>query len=193
MGAESEVLYMAIVGENMVVSLDYTLRLDDGSVVDSSEGNEPLEFIQGQGSIIPGLEKALYGMNIGDEKDVVVAPAEAYGEFNSELLESMPRSIFPADMELEEGMGLRMRTPSGEQVVVYVDTIEEDEVIVDLNHPLAGETLHFSVKVVGVRPATADEVASGLQQGCGCAECEGECGDCGEDECGDGEGCSCGR
>ncbi len=178
---------MPIIGDGVVVSLDYTLRLDDGSVVDSSE-DAPLEFIQGQGAIIAGLERALYGMNIGEEKDVVVAPEEGYGEFNSELLETLPRSVFPKDIELEEGMGLRMRTPAGETVVVYVDTIAESEVTVDFNHPLAGETLHFHVKIADLREATSEELANGLAGcGCGCATCESGCGDEQCDGCGDEE------
>jgi FKBP-type peptidyl-prolyl cis-trans isomerase SlyD len=185
---------MFTVGEKMVVSLDYTLCLDDGSVVDSSDEGEPLEFIQGQGAVIPGLEKALYGLGIGEEKDVVIAPVDGYGEFDSELLETLPRSIFPNDMELEEGMGLRMRTPPGESVVVYVDTIEESQVIVDLNHPLAGQRLHFHVKIADLREATDEELTAGLSS-CGCAECAGGCEDeaCGgcADCAGESQGCGC--
>lgn len=165
---------LMIVQDDVCVGIDYTLRIEDGEVIDSSEGRGPLEFIQGRGQIIPGLERALYGMALGDEKQVVVAPDDAYGEFDSELLESLPRSAFPADMDLEEGMGLRMRTQDGRTVVVYVRDANDENVTVDLNHPLAGKTLHFDVRIACLREATPDELAGGC--GGGCASCGGGCG-----------------
>ena len=168
-----------IVQDDVCVSIEYTLRLDDGEVIDSSEGRGPLEFIQGRGQIISGLERALYGMALGDEKEIAVAPDDAYGAFDSELLEILPRSVFPAEMELDEGMGLRMRTRDGRAVVVYVRDADDDNVTVDLNHPLAGKTLHFSVRIAGLREATPEELAGGC--GGGCSSCgDGCCGD--EDE-----------
>ena len=166
---------MLTVSDGTVVSMDYTLRLDDESVIDTSEGRGPLEFIQGQGQIIPGLEKELYGMNVGDEKLVVVQPSEGYGEFNSDLFETLPRTMFSPDIDLEKGMGFRMQTPTGQVVVAYVDEVREDEVVVNLNHPLAGETLHFDVSIADVRLASDEERAGG-----GCASCAG---------CGSGQGC----
>ena len=177
-GPESWLILM-IVQDDVCVGIDYTLRLEDGEVVDSSEGRGPLEFIQGRGQIISGLERELYGMALSDAKEVVVAPVDAYGEFDSELLETLPRSAFPADMELEEGMGLRMRTQDGRAVVVYVRSADDESVMVDLNHPLAGKTLRFDVRIACLREATEDE----LSGGCGgrCAACGGGCCD-GEDE-----------
>lgn len=177
-GPESWLILM-IVQDDVCVGIDYTLRLEDGEVIDSSEGRGPLEFIQGRGQIIPGLERELYGMSLGDEKAVVVAPADGYGEFDSELLETLPRSAFPQDMELQEGMGLRMRTQDGRVVVVYVRSSDQEQVVVDLNHPLAGKTLHFDVRIAGLREATDDELAGGCAGGC--AGCGGGCGD-NEDE-----------
>jgi FKBP-type peptidyl-prolyl cis-trans isomerase SlyD len=156
-----------IVQDGMCVGIDYTLRLDSGEVIDSSEGRGPLEFVQGHSHIIPGLERALYGMALGDEKDVVVAPAEGYGEFDSELLETLPLSVFPSDIELEEGMGLRMRTQDGRAVVVYVRSANDEGVVVDLNHPLAGKTLHFGVRIARLREASEDELAGGCGGGGG--------------------------
>ena len=163
---------MLTVQDNMAVSLDYTLRLADGQIVDTSEGREPLVFIQGQGQIIPGLERELYGMALGEEKDVVVAPVDGYGEFDSELLETLPRSIFPADIVLEPGMGFRMRTDTGQVVIVYIHSLEDDQVVVDLNHPLAGETLYFHVKIADLREASADELGGGCST---CSSCGGSC------------------
>ena len=152
--------------DNQVVSLDYTLRLDDGEVMDSSEGREPLEFIQGNGQIIPGLEKELYGMAVGDEKKVAVAPGDAYGELEPDNFEWVERGAFPADMALTEGMGLRMRdSNSGEVMEAFVAEIGPDSVKLDFNHPLAGETLHFEVKIAGLRDATSEELAHGHVHG----------------------------
>lgn len=178
----------------MVVSLDYTLKLEDGQVVDSSEGQEPLEFVQGQGAVIPGLEKALYGMIVGEEKQVVVEPEDGYGEFDSDLFETLPRDVFPADMVLEPGMGFRMRTDTGEVVLAFVDHMEDGEVVVNLNHPLAGKKLLFDVKVVDLREATPEELEAACTSCGGCSSCgEGcDCGDEGEEccDCGDdGEKC----
>jgi len=99
---------------------------------------------------------------------IVVEPGDGYGEFESDLFETLPRSIFPPDLELEEGMGFRMHTESGEVAIVYVDTIEDDAVVVNLNHPLAGERLFFHVKIVGVRAATPEELAGDCGGGCSC-------------------------
>jgi FKBP-type peptidyl-prolyl cis-trans isomerase SlyD len=162
------------VADDMVVSLEYTLRLDDGEIVDTSAERGPLEFLQGQGQIIPGLEQALYGMAVGDEKDVMVEPADGYGVRDPEALEPFPRDAFPPDLSLEPGMGLRMRDPAGRTVVAYVAAVRSDDVVLDFNHPLADETLYFHAKVSALRPATAAEMASGC--GTSCGGCSGGCG-----------------
>lgn len=160
----------------MVISLDYTLRLEDEGVIDTSEGREPLTYIQGQGQVISGLEQQIIGMEEGEEKDVVVSPEQGYGEYDSDLIETLPRSIFPPDVE--EGMAFRMRTDSGQVAVVYVEEVQDDQVIVNLNHPLAGKTLYFHVRVNEVREATPEELAM---------TCDG-CGGCSHEGCGH-EGC----
>jgi FKBP-type peptidyl-prolyl cis-trans isomerase SlyD len=180
------------VRESWVITMEYTLRLADGEVADTSEGGEPLEFIHGQGQIIPGLEEAVLGMQVGEEKDIVVAPADGYGEAEPELKETLPRDIFPAEMEV--GDAFRMRTDGGHTVVVYVESIDNEQVVVDLNHPLAGETLHFHVKIVGAREATDEDLAACAGCSC-CGEHDGDC-DCDDEEggcdCGSG-GCGCGH
>lgn len=168
-----------IVQDGMCVGIDYTLRLENGEAVDSSGGRGPLEFVQGRGQIIPGLERALYGMALGDAKEVVVAPADGYGEFDSGLLETLPRAAFPPHMELEEGMGLRMRTREGRAVVMYVHSVDDTNVVVDLNHPLAGKTLHFDVRIARLHQATEEELSGGCESGC--AGCGGGCGDGGNE------------
>ena len=162
------------VADDMVVSLDYTLRLDDGEIIDSSAGREPLQFLQGQGRIVPGLEEALYGMAVGDEKDVVVSPADGYGLRRPDASQALPRDAFPPDLKLEPGMGIRMRTPSGRIAVAYVAEVRADDVELDFNHPLAGETLYFRAKIAGLRPATEEELAPGCATCAGCSS--GECG-----------------
>jgi FKBP-type peptidyl-prolyl cis-trans isomerase SlyD len=149
------------VADDLVVSLHYTLRLDDGEVVDTSADSDALEFLQGKGNVIPGLESALYGMAVGEEKDVVVAPADGYGERDPDALEMVDRDVFPPDLALEPGMGIRMRDESGQPFVGYVADIRSEGVLLDFNHPLAGETLQFEVKVVGLRQATEEELAHG--------------------------------
>jgi FKBP-type peptidyl-prolyl cis-trans isomerase SlyD len=147
--------------DDLVVSLDYTLHLDDGEVIDTSQGEDPLEFLQGRGQIIPGLEQALYGMAVGDEKDVVVAPADGYGELDPDAYEMVDHDVFPPDLNLEPGMGLRMRGDSGEPLIAYVAEVRPEGVVLDFNHPLAGETLHFNVKISGLRSATSEELEHG--------------------------------
>ena len=147
-----------VVADDMVVRIDYTLTLANGEVYDSSDETGPLEYIQGQGHIISGLEEALTGMAVGEEKDVVVTPDVGYGEYDPEAVQSLPLDVFPPDMELEPGMAIDLYDEDAdEEVEAYVAEVEEDSVLVDFNHPLAGETLNFHVKVIGVRPATAEE------------------------------------
>jgi FKBP-type peptidyl-prolyl cis-trans isomerase SlyD len=149
------------VADGLVVSLDYTLRLDDGQVIDSSDGREAFQFLQGRGQIIPGLEKALYGMVVGEEKEVEVAPADGYGETDPDAYQRVPHDIFPQDMGLTEGMELRLKDQSGRPIEAYVAEISPEGVLLDFNHPLAGETLYFQVKITDLRPGTSEELAHG--------------------------------
>lgn len=159
---------IAVVKDDMVVQLDYTLTLANGEVYDSSDETGPLEYIQGQGQIITGLEEALYGMKVGEEKDVVVTPDVAYGEYDPENIQTLPRDIFPPDMELEPGMGIDLYDEDAdEEIEAIIAEVDDDSIVVDFNHPLAGETLNFHVKVVGVRPASAEELDHGHVHGDG--------------------------
>jgi FKBP-type peptidyl-prolyl cis-trans isomerase SlyD len=150
------------VADDVVVSLAYTLLLANGEAVERTEADDALQFIQGHGQIIPGLEDALYGMAVGEEKAVIVEPTEAYGEYDKENMQVMSRNAFPSDLALEIGTGLRLRDQDTDEVyTVYVAEVDGDDVMLDFNHPLAGETLHFQVKVTNLRPATAEELAHG--------------------------------
>ncbi|MCB8967981.1 MAG: peptidylprolyl isomerase [Chloroflexota bacterium] len=154
------------VADDMVVGIDYTLRLDDGEVVDSSADGEPLEYLHGYGEIIPGLEKALQGLVVGDKKEVTIEPDDAYGEYDDESFQLVPLDIFPDDLELEEGMELHMRdSETGQVLQAFVAEVQEEAVLLDLNHPLAGETLIFNVEIVSLRPATDEELDHGHVHG----------------------------
>jgi FKBP-type peptidyl-prolyl cis-trans isomerase SlyD len=155
-----------VVADAMVVRLDYTLTLTDGDVYDSSADSGPLEILQGQGQIIAGLEEALYGMAVGEEKDVVVTPDYAYGEYDPDAVQLLPKDVFPPDMELEPGMAIDLYDEEAdEEVEAYVAEIQRDGVLIDFNHPLAGETLTFHVKIVGLRSATPEEIDHGHVHG----------------------------
>jgi FKBP-type peptidyl-prolyl cis-trans isomerase SlyD len=149
------------IANDIVVGLDYVLKLEGGEVIDSSGGQTPLEFLQGHGEIIPGLEQALYGMAVGDKKHVVVEPADGYGEVDPEAIRSVPRDTFPPDLELNPGKALQMRDQQGEVFTAYVEEVRPDGVVLDFNHPLAGETLHFDVQVTTLRTATDEELNHG--------------------------------
>ncbi len=147
---------------NSVVGIAYTLRLEDDQVIDEATSDDALEYLHGHGNIIPGLESALDGKQVGDILAVQIPPSEAYGLRDDEDIALVPNDAFPEDLELEVGLVL---TLDGEgldgPVDAYVTEIRDDGVIMDLNHPLAGETLRFDVTVVSVRQATPEELDHG--------------------------------
>jgi FKBP-type peptidyl-prolyl cis-trans isomerase SlyD len=152
--------------KNSVVAIDYTLKDDQGQVLDSSEGQEPLHFIQGTGQIIPGLENALEGKAKGEELKVSIKPEEAYGELNNDLVQDVPKAQFGDIDPLEVGMQFEVETDAG-PVIVAIDKVEDETVTVNGNHPLAGKTLHFEVKVDTVRDASKEELEHGHVHGKG--------------------------
>lgn len=153
------------IGKDRVVELEYRLHLGDGQVIDSSEPGKPLSYLHGRGQIVPGLEGALEGLDTGEAKQVVVAPAQGYGEHDARGLQEVPRTMFPATAELTPGMRLAAQTDSGEVIPIGIHEVKGQTVIVDLNHPLAGKTLHFDVTVRSVRDATAEELTHGHAHG----------------------------
>lgn len=132
------------------VSLEYTLTLDDNTVVDTNVGRDPLTYTQGNGQIIPGLETALQGMTVGESKNVTVSPPDGYGEVNPQAFQEVSKQSIPPDA-LKVGTQLQGKDPSGRIVRPRVSAINEDTVVLDFNHPLAGQTLHFDVKVVDIK------------------------------------------
>ena len=155
------------VADNMAVSIHYTLTNDDGEVLDSSIGDEALVFLQGSGNIISGLENAMVGKVVGDKFNVRIAPEDAYGELMEDMIQVISRDMFEGIDEIEVGMQFHADVSSGSGVVTVV-SIDDDNITIDGNHPLAGLALAFDVEVIDVRPATEEEAAHGHIHGAGC-------------------------
>jgi len=148
------------VQDGVVVSMEYSLHVDD-ELLDTSDGQGPLQFLVGYGNVIAGLESEMMGMKIGDSKDVVVQPEDGYGEFDDDAFMNVPKKDFPQDMPLEVDAELTVRDEEGHARYARVDSIEGDTVRLDFNHPLAGAELHFSVKVVALREPSEEELEHG--------------------------------
>lgn len=131
------------------VKIEYTLKVN-GEVVDSSEGRGPLEYTQGEGMIIPGLEKQLAGLKVGDKKTVTVASEEAYGPSDPNAIVEVPKANMPKDQEPQKGMMLQMQTPDGKTLNGIVTEVKDEVVVLNFNHPLAGQELLFDVEIVGI-------------------------------------------
>ena len=149
------------VGKDKVVLMHYTLKNDTGDVIDSSDGADPLPFLQGHGNIIPGLESALEGSKVGDKLDVSIKPEEGYGERMKDAIQEIPSSALQGVDEVKVGMQLQSQDKDGNAFLVSVTKIEDDKITVDGNHPLAGQTLHFSVSIESIRKAEAEELSHG--------------------------------
>ncbi len=155
------------VGVNTVVTMDYELRVDgyDGELVESSaERGTPISFIYGKGMIIPAIEEAILDKEPGDTVRVEIPPEQAYGERNEEAVQKIPRHFIPPHIELKEGLTLVMQTPQGEEIGMRVLDFDDEAVTVDLNHPLAGKTLYFTLHLREVREATPEELLEFAKQ-----------------------------
>jgi len=148
--AQSTAKQGTIIQSGSDVSFDYTLTDESGTVIDSSKGKQPMHYIHGQGQIIPGLEKELAGMAVGGEKKVTVKPEDAYGPIEPRAFQEVPKEKLPADA-LKVGTMLMAQGPKGQGVPVRVHEIKENTVIMDFNHPLAGKTLSFDIKVTEIK------------------------------------------
>ena len=154
------------VAADSVVTIHYTLKDDAGTVLDSSSPHEPLAYLHGHGNLIPGLEKEIEGKNAGDTLTVTVPPAEGYGEYDERLVESVPRRTLRGIKDIKPGMHLHAQTEDGPRTVT-VTKVLGDMVTLDGNHPLAGKSLHFDVRVENVRAATEEELSHGHVHGPG--------------------------
>lgn len=155
------------ISSGKVVSLHYVLTNNSGQELDRS-GDEPLTYLHGQGQIIPGLEKQLDGLSKGDKREKIeIKPEDGYGESQPELKRKIDRKQFPADVDIQVGMQFMSQSPDGHRLPLVVTAIEGDQVEIDGNHPMAGQTLNFKVEVADVRDATAEELEHGHAHGPG--------------------------
>ena len=132
------------------VKIHYTGTLDDGSQFDSSTGRDPLEFELGSGQVIPGFDKAVEGMAVGDTKKVNISPEDAYGPRHEQMIQEVPREALPDDLEPEVGMGLQAQRPDGARLDLTITAVGEESITVDGNHPLAGQALNFELELVDI-------------------------------------------
>ena len=150
-----------------VVTMHYKLTLEDGQVIDSSEGEDPLVYLHGANGLVPGLESALEGKSSGEKLDVTVTPKEGYGEYDEEGVQEVPRTAFPDDAELIAGEEFQATDQDDNPIMGTIEAVDGKIVKVDFNHPLAGKTLNFAVEIVDVRIATAEETEHGHAHGAG--------------------------
>ena len=148
----------ATVQDNVNVGLDYTLTVE-GAVVDTTKERGPFHYVQGKGQLIPGLERELTGLHVGDSKEVTVSPADGYGEVDPAAFVEVPKEQLPKDMAPTVGMILRGVNPDGKNFRAKINEIKDTSVVLDLNHPLAGKTLNFQIKVTDISPAAAPSPA----------------------------------
>lgn len=153
------------IADDRVVLFEYVLKDDDGSIIDQSGPGAPMAYLHGHGNIVPGLERQLVGKSVGDALTAVVSPDEGYGALREDATESVHRSAFPKDMELRPGMPIRAEGSDGQQMILWVVKAEGARVTITANHPLAGKTLNFDVKVTGIREASSEEIAHGHVHG----------------------------
>ena len=148
---------MIQVKENNTVKVNYTGKLVDGQIFDTSEGREPIEFTLGQGQIIPGFEKGLIDMKIKEKKTITIPKEEAYGLVNDTLIQEVQKSELPQDMAPKVGMGLVSKTPDGQEMNLMVVEVKEETIIIDGNHPLAGKDLVFDLEVLEIKETVIKE------------------------------------
>ncbi|MBD3864240.1 FKBP-type peptidyl-prolyl cis-trans isomerase [Olleya marilimosa] len=139
------------VKENNTVKVNYTGKLSDGQIFDTSEGREPLEFTLGQGQLIPGFEKGVIDMKLNEKKTITIAKEEAYGDVNPALIQEVSKADLPQDMTPEVGMGLVSKTQDGRETNLLVVGVKEETIVLDANHPLAGKDLVFDLEVVDIK------------------------------------------
>lgn len=157
---------MSKVGNAMVVTFHYTLKNDQGDVIDSSEGKDPLVYLHGAGNIVEGLEDGLEDLGVGDEFQVTVEPKKGYGETQKRLISDMPKTRFPEGEELNVGQKFVLDSPQGPRQITIIE-VKEDDVVIDANHELAGKNLHFSGKIIDIREGSPEELSHGHAHGPG--------------------------
>ncbi len=180
---------MEKVKNGLFVSVHYKGTLANGEVFDTSEGQNPLEIKMGAGQLIKGFESALMDMSLNEKKTFTLSPEDAYGNRNDDHKQAFPRKDIPSGMDPQVGQTIGLTTPDGQQIPAHITEVDDEKVVVDLNHPLAGESLTFDIEVVGI-----SEVQTQESGGCGCGDsgCGSDSGDCGQESGGCGsDGCNC--
>lgn len=152
---------------NKVVTFNYILKDDNGELLDSTEKGGPFSFISGNHQILPGLEEAIGNMIIGSKKNIKLAAADAYGEYDENAVQKINRTLFPEEAELEIGMTYFAHSPEGQHLQFVITKIENEDITVNFNHPLAGKNLEFDVELIDVRDATPEEISHGHVHGPG--------------------------
>lgn len=140
------------IGAGSQVSMYFTLSLEDGTVADATEKNEPFTFTMGDGALIEGLELMLYGLKVGDKQCLSIEPQDAFGFSDIENIHTLPRETFADDLPTEPGTVIEFETPSGEKLPGTIEAVKDDEIVVDFNHPLAGHTIVFDVEILEIKP-----------------------------------------
>lgn len=153
--------------KHAVVTIDYELKDDDGKVIDTSAGGEPLHYLHGTQNLIEGLEKALEGKKAGDSLSVAVSPEEGYGARDEARIQPVPKDSFDDQNQLKAGNQFMAQSPEGENLTVTIVEVTDDKVVIDSNHPLAGKNLNFEVEIKDVREATPEELEHGHVHGAG--------------------------
>lgn len=149
-----------VIADDVVVTLKYSVSVA-GQVVESSADDNPIQFIQGRGDVIPGLENALYGLSVGDQKEFDVAPENGYGEADPDAIAKIPKAEFPPEIPLQPGVELRLKDEQGDELEAQIVTVEDEIVRLNFNHPLAGKELLFAIQVIDLRKATPEELEHG--------------------------------
>ena len=149
-----------IVGDKIVVTMEYVLKVDGEGIEDTKE-SEPIQFLQGTGQVLAALEGQLYGMSVGDSKDLVLPPEEGYGMIDEDAIADYDRSEFPKDIPLEVGVELELKDQDETTHYARIVAVDDNNVRLDFNPPLAGKSLHFSIRIVALRSATDEEIEHG--------------------------------
>jgi len=158
-----------MIAKNKVVSLSYCLKNTEGEELDRADADKPMKYLHGGGAIVPGLENALDGLKVGAKKEVTVKPEDGYGEILSDLKMQVERKMFPANQKIAVGMQFMAELGDGRKHPFNVVEVKDDNIQIDGNHPLAGQTLHFAVEIIEIRDATSEELEHGHSHGEGSA------------------------
>lgn len=153
------------IGQNKVITMNYTLKDEEGNVIQSTDNANPFRFLSGNKQILPKLEEEINNMIIGSKKNVKIPSTEAYGEYTEQALQQVNKNNFPKDIDLQVGMEFMANSPDGHQMPFVVKDIKEEEITIDFNHPLAGKDLEFEVELVDIRDATVEEMQHGHVHG----------------------------